>query len=92
MPFNLLLTTNLHQLDSLKALNLVKAQRTNASGSFAEAQKKASQQGYSAELVNPDLAKNYHAADNLLMDMERRDQKLFETKMHVVILPKAWNN
>ena len=89
MPFNLLLTTNLHQLDSLKALNLVKAQRTNASGSFAEAQKKASQQGYSAELVNPDLAKNYHAADNLLMDMERRDQKLFETKMHVVIFAES---
>ena len=58
MPFNLLMTTNLHQIDALKALNLVKAQRTNASGSFAEAQKKASQQGYSAELVNPDLAKN----------------------------------
>lgn len=85
MPFNLLMTTNLHQIDALKALNLVKAQRTNASGSFAEAQKKASQQGYSAELVNPDLAKNYHAANDLLIDMERRDQKLFETKMHVVI-------
>ena len=85
MPFNLLMTTNLHQIDALKALNLVKAQRTNASGSFAEAQKKASQQGYNAELVNPDLAKNYHAANDLLIDMERRDQKLFETKMHVVI-------
>lgn len=85
MPFSMLLTINLHQLDTTKALNLVKAQRTNASGSFAEAQKKASQEGYSAELVNPDLAKNYHAANNLLIDMERRDQKLFETKMHVVI-------
>ena len=89
MPFNLLMTTNLHQIEALKALNLVKAQRTNASGSFAEAQKKASQQGYSAELVNPDLAKNYHAANDLLIDMERRDQKLFETKMHVVIFAKS---
>ncbi len=85
MPFNLLMTTNLHQIDALKALNLVKAQRTNASGAFAEAQKKASQQGYSVELVNPDLAKDYHTADNLLMDIGHRDQKLFETKMHVVI-------
>ena len=85
MPFNLLLTTNLHPLDPIKALNLVKAQRTNASGAFAEAQKKASQQGYSVELVNPDLAKDYHTADNLLMDIGHRDQKLFETKMHVVI-------
>ena len=64
----------------VKALNLVKAQRTNASGAFAEAQKKASQQGYSVELVNPDLAKDYHTADNLLMDIGHRDQKLFETK------------
>lgn len=37
------------------------------------------------ELVNPDLAKDYHTADNLLMDIGHRDQKLFETKMHVVI-------
>lgn len=88
MPFNLLLTTSLHQLDAVRALNLVKAQRTNASGSYAEAQKKASQQGYSADLVNPDLAKNYHAADSLLADMERRDQKLFETKMHVVVFAR----
>lgn len=85
MPFNLLLSTSLHQMDAVRALNLVKAQGTNASGSYAEAQKKASRQGYSADLVSPDLAKNYHAADSLLADMERRDQKLFETKMHVVI-------
>lgn len=42
-----------------------------------------------AEQVNPDLAKNYHAANDLLIDMERRDQKLFETKMHVVIFAKS---
>lgn len=89
MPFGLLLTMGLHQLDGMKALDLVKAQRTNASGSFAEAQKKASQQGYSAELVNPDLAKDYHAANDLLIDMERRDQKLFETKIHVVIFAEG---
>ena len=45
MPFNLLLTTNLHPLDPIKALNLVKAQRTNASGAFAEAQKRPASRG-----------------------------------------------
>lgn len=89
LPFNLLLTTNLHQVDAARAHELVKAQRTNASGTMAEAQVTASLKGYSADLINPDIKKNFEEADQLLEDLERRDQKLFETKLHVVIFANS---
>jgi hypothetical protein len=85
MPFPMLLTTNLHQLDPVVAMNLVKAQRTNAAGAMAEAMKKASKEGYDARLTNPDFSKNFDVTDSLLEDLVMRDEKLFETKMHVTI-------
>jgi type IV secretory pathway VirB4 component len=72
-------------MDSVTAHNLVKAQRTNAAGSMAEVMKRASQQGYDATLTNPDLANNFNEANALLQDIESRDQKLYESKFHVVI-------
>lgn len=83
--FNVILSTNVHQMDAVDAHEMVKAQRTNASGSMAEAMIEASNKGYNAALTNPDLAKNFEEADALLEDIERRDQKLFESKTHAII-------
>lgn len=83
--FNVILTVNLHQMDAVEAHDMVKAQRTNAAGSMAQAMMEAGQKGYDARLANPDLEKHYSEADQLLEDVERRDQKLFETKTHVII-------
>lgn len=83
--FNIVLTTNLHQMDAVEAHSMVQAQRTNAAGSMSEAMMNAAQKGYDASLANPDLRKNFNEADELLEDIERRDQKLFESRTHVII-------
>ena len=91
MPFNMLFTINIHQLDPVTGFNLVRSQRTNAAGQMADVMKRASQSGYDAVLANPDLAKNFNDFDQLLEDMERRDQKLFDTKFHVVVFADDMN-
>ncbi len=85
LPFNLIFTVNLHPIDPVKAHELVKAQRTNAAGSMAEAMKRASREGYDAALTNPDLATNFNEANLLLDEIERNGERLFETKLHMVI-------
>ena len=89
MPFNMLLTINLHQLDGGKAHDLVVRQNTNTSGILAEAEIEANHKGYSVQLVNPQIFTDYEASRELLDGLERRDQKLFEVKMHVVIFGKT---
>lgn len=84
-PFNIILTTNLHQMDAVEAHKMVENKRTNAAGTMSEAMRKAAQEGYSAVLANPDLERRFTEADSLLEDIERRDQKLFESKTHVII-------
>lgn len=85
MPFNILYTMNIDQVDSASAHNLVKTMRTGAAAAMSEASIKAAERGYSVELTNPDLRTNLQEADDLLIDLERRDQKLFDTRTHVVI-------
>ncbi len=91
MPFKMLFTINLHQMDPVSAFHLVRSQRTNAAGQMAETMKKAAQSGYDAVLANPDIAKNFNEFDELLDSMERFDQKLFEAKFHVVIFADDLN-
>ncbi|RHU37173.1 DUF87 domain-containing protein [Clostridium sp. TM06-18] len=83
--FNIALTVNLHQMDAVDAHHLVQSQRTNAAGTMSIAEHNAGEKGYSANLISSDIRKNFEEADKLLEEIERRDQKLFETKTHVVI-------
>lgn len=83
--FNILYTINVHQVEASTAHNLVKTMRAGAAAVMADASIKSAQRGYSVELTNPDLKTNLDEADMLLEDIERRDQKLFDTKSHVVI-------
>ena len=89
MPYNMLLTINMHQLDGGKAHDIVIKQNTNTSGILAEAEIEANHKGYSVQLVNPQIFTDYEASRELLDGLERRDQKLFEVKMHVVIFGKT---
>lgn len=85
LPYSMLFTIDLKQIETVKANELVKRQRTNASAAVIEAQMSASRNGYSADLIPDHLQDNFLEAKELLQDLQRRDQKLFETKMHVVI-------
>lgn len=85
VDFNMVLTMNIKQLDTATANNLVENQLTNANGKVAEAQKKASKDGYSVEIINPKIADDMREAKELLDDIQNRNQKLFTMKMHILI-------
>lgn len=91
LPFNFLFTINIKQLEARYAMDLVRRHRTTTAGMMADAMKKASQAGYDAALVNPDLATNFNDSDVLLEEMEREDQQLFDTKFHMVIFADNMN-
>lgn len=85
VDFDMLLSMNIEQLDTITANNLVQNQLTNAGGKVVEAQKKASASGYSADIINPKLMDDMAEAKELLADMQNRNQKLFVMKLHILI-------
>ena len=85
VDFDMLLSMNIEQLDTITANNLVQNQLTNAGGKVVEAQKKASASGYSADIINPKLMDDMAEAKELLADMQNRNQKLFVMKLHILV-------
>lgn len=85
VDFNMILTMNIKQMDTVTASNLVEHQLTNANGKVAEAQKKASKAGYSADIINPKLEDEVREARELRDDLQNRNQKLFTMQMHIII-------
>lgn len=82
---NMLLTMNVSIMSQEEALKIVKHRINDISSEVIEAQKRASRSGYSPELISPTLALEQREADELLSDMQTRDQKLFKMNMILTI-------
>ncbi len=76
-PCNLLISIFYQSLAQDKALKLIQEQITNINSNVIDAQRKATQRGYSAELISPDLVRAQREASKILEDMTKRNQKLF---------------
>ena len=89
MPFPMLMTLNVSQINALEASKLVRNKRALASSNLAQVQQKSLARGYDPSLANPELKRELEEAEYLLEDIERRDQKLYEMKGHVVIFANS---
>jgi len=76
-PCNLLLSVHYESLRQDKSIALVRNQMVNINSNVVEAQKRATKNGYSAELISPTLINAQNEAARLMQDMTKRNQKLF---------------
>lgn len=80
-----MLTSLIYQpIDGEAALKMARAQIVNVNANMIDKQKKASQAGYSTELINPALKDAAEEADSLFKDLTSKNQKLFFMTLVIV--------
>lgn len=72
-----ILTININAVEPHKALRLVKKQLTGMEANKIQAQKKALQNGYTADLIPHELQHSLREAEELLDDLVSKNQKMF---------------
>lgn len=89
LPCNMLTSVNYIPIPGDVAAKMVKNQFTNIKANITEAQKRAARGGYSGDLLPSELVRAKEEAENLLNDMQSRNQKLFKTSVVLVIFAKS---
>lgn len=74
---NMLLSINIAPVDPGTALKVVKRQLTSMEQNKLEQQKKAIRSGYSADIISHDLKHSLIEAEELLDDLQNKNQKMF---------------
>jgi len=82
---NIILTLNVRAIANDKGLKIARHRVNDISADVIEAQKKASKSGYSGELISPRLKLEAEEANELFDDLQKRDQRLFETNLIMTI-------
>lgn len=85
LPFTLTTAVHYESVQQDKALKMIRDQVVNINTSISEQQRKASRQGYSIDLVSPDLEAAKNDAEDLLTDIKSRDQRLFYVTVTITI-------
>ena len=86
---NTIVSCTYKPLDINESAKLIKNQTININGSVIDAQKKAAKEGYSANLISPDLQNAQSEAEELRDDITNRNQKLFLTSVTVVVFGRS---
>jgi hypothetical protein len=85
MPFNFTFSVSFDTLSTMDAVNKVKNLSTNIRSNVIEAEKRAFKNGYSGELINPELKYSQEQAEGMLETMRSGEQRLYSvniTLMH----------
>ena len=85
-PFNMLTTINIRSVAPEEALRRVKRQITGMEQDKIEQQKKASKAGYDPEMINHELRLSLREAEELLDDLQSKNQKMFLVNILIVHL------
>lgn len=85
LPCNMLTTVSYTPIPGDTAAKMVKQQFTNIKANIVTHQQHASRDGYSGDLLPSELQRAKQEAENLLNDMQSRNQKLFRTTVVIVI-------
>lgn len=85
LPLNIVTNINIQPIEAQNAATLVQRQLTKAKKDVSEAQKSATSQGYSAELIPENIKEAYSEADMLKGEVTYGDQKLFLSSVLVMI-------
>lgn len=84
--FNMITTINIRSVAPDEALKRVKRQITGMEQDKIEQQKKASKSGYDPEMINHELRLSLREAEELLDDLQSKNQKMFLVNIIIVHL------
>lgn len=84
LDFSMLCSVQYQSVPQEEALKRTKNHLTNVNSNVVDAQKRAAKAGYSGDLISEDLKLNAREANEMLNDLQVRNQKLFEISLTIV--------
>ena len=85
IPHSMLISVQHQPMEPAKAIKLVRDRLIALNAQIAGAQKKATEEGYSAGAISSELYRAQEQTNDLMEDMVSRDQKLFNIMMTVTV-------
>lgn len=89
MPFNMLVSVHYRALSQDKSMKLLKNKLIDVNANVVNLQKKASQKGYSVDIISPEIKQASQEVESLMGDLTQDNQKLFYTTVSAVIFAKT---
>lgn len=84
-PFNMLTSIIYRSLAQGDALKLVKNKTVDINQNVVEQQKKASKNGYSSDLISPEIRNSQREVEQIMEDLTQDNQKLFMTTITMTV-------
>lgn len=82
---DVMVTVNISPVDPYKALKIVSRQLTSMRANKLQAERKAIQSGYTADVINDDLKHSLTEAEELLDDLRSKNQKMFLDNIIIMV-------
>lgn len=89
MPFNMLTSVHYRSLPQDKAIREIKNKTVDINSNVVEQQKKASRNGYSAELLSPELKNSQEEVESLMNDLTQDNQKIFMVTICMTVFAES---
>lgn len=81
---NMITSLQFEPVDQERALKMVRSEITRVNASVIDKQKQASKNGYSPDLISPELMDTSNDRAQLLVDLNSKNQKMFFTTLVIV--------
>lgn len=85
IPYSLMISVHYEPIEQAVALKKVRDHMLSLNARIAEAQKRAGAEGYSTQIISPELYRSQEQTNTLMEDMVTRDQKLYYVTLTVVV-------
>ena len=82
---DVMVSVNVAPVDPYKALKIVQHQLTSMQANKLQAEKKALQSGYTADVINQELKHSLQEAEELLDDLRSKNQKMFLDNIIIMV-------
>ena len=89
MPFNMLTSVHYRALSQSKSMKLLKNKLVDVNANVVTLQKKASRNGYSIDVIAPEIKQASQEVETLMGDLTQDNQKLFYTTVTAVLFAKT---
>lgn len=85
LPHRIMISVQYDPIEQATAIKKVRDHMISLNARIAEAQKKAGEEGYSTQIISPDLYRAQEQTNTLMEDMISRDQKLYYVTFTVTV-------
>lgn len=89
LPYSMIISVHYKPIERAKAAKMIRDRLVSLNARIADAQKKAGEEGYSTQIISPELYRSQMQASSILDDMMERDQKLYHTTFTVTVFGKS---